>query len=108
MAYMGTSVAAGTASALVIATGMNTEIGHIAGMLERQEIQQTPLQRRLSQLGKTLLYVVLGVVSVMFAAQMVRGGHLVDAFLLAVSLAVAAVPEGLSAVVTVALALGLQ
>lgn len=108
MAYMGTSVAAGTASALVIATGMNTEIGHIAGMLERHEIEQTPLQRRLSELGKTLLYVVLGIVGVMFAAQIARGGRLVDAFLLAVSLAVAAVPEGLSAVVTVALALGLQ
>ena len=108
MAYMGTSVSAGTASALVIATGMNTEIGHIAGMLEQQEIEQTPLQRRLSQLGKTLLYVVLGIVGVMFVAQLTRGGRLVDAFLLAVSLAVAAVPEGLSAVVTVALALGLQ
>lgn len=108
MAYMGTSVASGTASALVIAIGMNTEIGHIAGMLERQEIEQTPLQRRLSELGKTLLYVVLGIVSVMFTAQLARGGRLVDAFLLAVSLAVAAVPEGLSAVVTVALALGLQ
>ena len=108
MAYMGTSVAAGTASAVVVATGMSTEIGQIAGMLERQEIEPTPLQLRLSQLGKTLLYVVLGIVGIMFAAQMARGGRLVDAFLLAVSLAVAAVPEGLSAVVTVALALGLQ
>jgi Ca2+-transporting ATPase len=108
MAYMGTSVAAGTASALVVATGMETEIGHIAGMLERQDIEQTPLQERLSQLGKILLYVVLGIVGVMFAAQMARGVRLADAFLLAVSLAVAAVPEGLSAVVTVALALGLQ
>ncbi|AFL87427.1 cation transport ATPase [Terriglobus roseus DSM 18391] len=108
MAYMGTSVAAGTASALVVATGMSTEIGKIAGMLERHEIEPTPLQVRLSQLGRTLLYVVVGIVAVMFVAQVARGGRLVDAFLLAVSLAVAAVPEGLSAVVTVALALGLQ
>jgi len=108
MAYMGTSVAAGSASAIVVATAMNTEIGHIAGMLQRQEVEQTPLQRRLTQLGKTLLYVVLGIVVVMFVAQLLRCGRLIDAFLLAVSLAVAAVPEGLSAVVTVALALGLQ
>jgi Ca2+-transporting ATPase len=108
MAYMGTSVAAGTASALVVATGMSTEIGQIAAMLERQKIEPTPLQIRLSQLGKSILYVVLCIVGIMFVAQMQRGGRLVDAFLLAVSLAVAAVPEGLSAVVTVALALGLQ
>jgi len=108
MAYMGTSVAAGTASALVVATGMNTEIGKIAGMLKGQNIEPTSLQLRLSQLGKTLLYIVLGVVAVMFVAQIAQGGRLADAFLLAVSLAVAAVPEGLSAVITVALALGLQ
>ena len=108
MGYMGTSVAAGTAGAIVVSTGMKTEIGQIAHMLERQEIEPTPLQSRLTQLGRMLLYVVLGIVGVMFAAQMARGGRLFDAFLLAVSLAVAAVPEGLSAVVTVALALGLQ
>lgn len=108
MAYMGTSVTAGTASALVVSTGMSTEIGQIAGMLKRQNIEPTSLQLRLSQLGKTLLYIVLGIVAAMFVAQMARGGRLVDAFLLAVSLAVAAVPEGLSAVITVALALGLQ
>ena len=108
MGYMGTSVAAGTAGAIVVATGMKTEIGKIAHMLEDQKIEPTPLQLRLTQLGRMLLYVVLGIVGVMFAAQMARGGRLFDAFLLAVSLAVAAVPEGLSAVVTVALALGLQ
>jgi Ca2+-transporting ATPase len=108
MAYMGTAVAAGTASAVVVATGMDTEIGHIAGMLRRQEPEATPLQKRLSELGRVLVYVVLAVVAVMFIVEVVRGGRMVDAFLLSVSLAVAAVPEGLSAVVTVALALGLQ
>jgi Ca2+-transporting ATPase len=108
MAYMGTAVAGGTAAAVVVATGMNTEIGHIAGMLQRQEVESTPLQKKLAELGRVLVYVVLGIVAVMFAVQVLRGGKLVDAFLLSVSLAVAAVPEGLSAVVTVALALGLQ
>jgi P-type Ca2+ transporter type 2C len=108
MAYMGTTVVAGTTSGVVVATGMNTEIGRIAGMLHRQGTEQTPLQRRLTELGRTLVYVVLGIVAIMFVLQVLRGGKLVDAFLLSVSLAVAAVPEGLSAVVTVALALGLQ
>lgn len=108
MAYMGTTVAAGTASGVVVATGMNTEIGRIAGMLQHQPIEQTPLQRRLAELGRILLYVVLAIVLMMFLVQMLRGEKLVESLLLSVSLAVAAVPEGLSAVVTVALALGLQ
>ena len=108
MAYMGTTVVAGNASAVVVATGMDTEIGHIAGMLQRQELELTPLQRRLAELGKTLLYIVLGIALAMLVLQVLRGGKLTEAFLLAVSLAVAAIPEGLSAVVTVALALGLQ
>jgi Ca2+-transporting ATPase len=108
MAYMGTTAAAGTAAAVVVATGMNTEIGLIAGLLQRQGIEQTPLQRRLAELGRMLLFVVLGIVVLMFAVQVARGGAFVGALLLSVSLAVAAVPEGLSAVVTVALALGLQ
>ncbi|MEO6029457.1 MAG: cation-translocating P-type ATPase [Candidatus Binatia bacterium] len=108
MAYMGTAAAAGTASAVVVATGMTTEIGRIAGMLQQQQPELTPLQRRLAELGKTLVYLVLAIVAVMFLVQVLRGGRIVEAFLLSVSLAVAAVPEGLSAVVTVALALGLQ
>jgi len=108
MAYMGTSATAGKASAVVVATGMATELGRIAGMLAESEPEPTPLQRRLSQLGKTLLLVVLGVVAVIFGLQVLRGGRVVDVFLLSVSLAVAAVPEGLPAVVTIALALGLQ
>jgi Ca2+-transporting ATPase len=108
MAFMSTSVAAGKGGAIVVATGMNTEIGHIAGMLQRQGIEPTSLQQRLTELGRTLLYVVLAIVAIMFVLQVVRGGRVVDALLLSVSLAVAAVPEGLSAVVTVVLALGLQ
>jgi Ca2+-transporting ATPase len=108
MAYMGTTVSAGTAAGVVVATGMSTEIGQIAGMLQQQSVEQTPLQRRLAELGKTLVFIVLVVVAVIFVAQVLREGQLVEAFLLSVSLAVAAVPEGLSAVVTVALALGLQ
>ncbi|MEX2121480.1 MAG: cation-translocating P-type ATPase [Pirellulales bacterium] len=108
MAYMGTAVSAGTAGAVVVATGMETEIGRIAGMLQRQQPESTPLQRRLAELGRTLVYVVLSVVAVIFVLQLLRGGKVLDALLLSVSLAVAAVPEGLAAVVTVALALGLQ
>lgn len=69
MAYMGTAVAAGTAGAIVVATGMDTEIGRIAGMLQRARPELTPLQRKLAELGRTLLYVVLGIVLVMFVSR---------------------------------------
>jgi Ca2+-transporting ATPase len=108
MAYMGTTVVRGTARAVVTATGMRTQIGHIAALLERQKAESTPLQQRLTELGRTLLLVVLGIVAVIFVLQLLRGGKLLDVFLTSVSLAVAAVPEGLPAVVTIALALGLQ
>jgi P-type Ca2+ transporter type 2C len=108
MAYMGTVVAAGKARAVVVATGMATELGRIAGLLRRAGPEPTPLQRRLAELGKVLVAVCLAAVAVIFALQVARGDRLVEAFLRAVSLAVAAVPEGLPAVVTLALALGLQ
>lgn len=108
MAYMGTIAAAGKAQAVVVAIGMATELGQIAGMLQRHEVEATPLQRRLAELGRILAVICLGIVGLIFALQIARGGSVVEAFLLAVSLAVAAVPEGLPAVVTVALALGLQ
>jgi Ca2+-transporting ATPase len=108
MAYMGTTIAAGTADAIVVATGMNSEMGRIAGLLAAQQPESTPLQLRLAELGRTLLFVVLGIVGLIFVVNVLRGGALADAFLLSVSLAVAAVPEGMTAVVTVALALGLQ
>jgi P-type Ca2+ transporter type 2C len=108
MVYMGTVTAAGKASAVVVATGMSTELGHIARMLERSPPEQTPLQRRLAELGKVLVLVCLAIVAIIFAMQLARGGRLLETLLTAVSLAVAAVPEGLPAVVTLTLALGLQ
>ncbi len=108
MAYMGTIAASGKARAVVVATGMQTELGSIAGMLQRQEPEPTPLQRRLAELGRILIVVCLAIVAVIFVLQILREGNFVEAFLMSVSLAVAAVPEGLPAVVTIALALGLQ
>jgi Ca2+-transporting ATPase len=108
MAYMGTIAAAGKGRAVVVATGMATELGHIARMLGHHAPEPTPLQRRLASLGRVLIVVCLAIVGVIFLLQVLRSGAFVDAFLTSVSLAVAAVPEGLPAVVTVALALGLQ
>ncbi len=108
MVYAGTVVAAGRGRAVVIATGMQTELGQIAGMIERVEPEPTPLERRLSELGRLLVILILAVIAVVFVLRMLRGGDLLEVFLLSVSLAVAAVPEGLPAVITVALALGLQ
>ena len=108
MVYMGTVTAAGKASAVIVATGMNTELGHIAGLLQRSEPEPTPLQRRLAELGKVLVAVCLVIVVVIFALQVARGGKFLETLLISVSLAVAAVPEGLPAVVTLTLALGLQ
>lgn len=108
MVFSGTVVAAGKASAVVVATGMGTELGRIAGMLQRYDPEPTPLQRRLAELGRVLGLVCLVVVAVVFAVELAGGGRLLDVFLLSVSLAVAAVPEGLPAIVTVSLALGLQ
>jgi Ca2+-transporting ATPase len=108
MVYLGTVVAAGKASAVVVATGMDTELGRIAGMLQRHEPEPTPLQRRLAELGRVLVVVCLVIVGIIFGLELWRGGALLEVFLLSVSLAVAAVPEGLPAVVTMALALGLQ
>ena len=108
MVYMGTVAATGKASAIVVATGMNTELGHIAGMLQQAELTPTPLQRRLAELGKVLVLVCLAIVVIIFALQLARGGKILETLLISVSLAVAAVPEGLPAVVTLTLALGLQ
>lgn len=108
MLYMGTIAANGKALAVVVSTGMQTELGKIAGLLQTHSPEPTPLQRRLEELGRILIVICLVIVVAIFALQVLRDGHLVEAFMLSVSLAVAAVPEGLPAVVTVALALGLQ
>ncbi|MEQ1801880.1 MAG: cation-translocating P-type ATPase [Gammaproteobacteria bacterium] len=106
--FLGTSVAAGSARALVVATGMGTEIGHIATLLATATNDATPLQRRLDQVARRLLWACLAIVAVVFGLGLLRGSPPFDLFLGAVSLAVAAIPEGLPAVVTVALALGVQ
>jgi Ca2+-transporting ATPase len=108
MVYAGTTIAVGTGSAVVVATGMRTQIGRIAGLLEREHPQSTPLEQRLGELGRSLMIGCLVLVVVIFALQIARGGDWLTVFLLAVSLAVAAVPEGLPAVVTMSLALGLS
>jgi Ca2+-transporting ATPase len=108
MVYTGTVVASGKGTAVVTATGMSTELGSIAALLGQTPSEPTPLQRRLSELGRILVVVCLALVAVIFGLQYWRGGQLMETLLVAVSLAVAAVPEGLPAVVTISLAIGLQ
>jgi Ca2+-transporting ATPase len=109
MVFLGTAVASGTGRAVAVATGMQTEVGHIAALLEERESREpTPLQRQLDRVGRRLLWACLVIVALVFLAGLWRGLPPFDMFLAAVSLAVAAVPEGLPAVVTLALALGVQ
>jgi Ca2+-transporting ATPase len=108
MAYLGTSVTAGRGIAVITATGMQTELGHVAAMIQTVKREPTPLQRRLQHLGKFLVGGALLLVGVIFALGLLRGENLKLMFLTAVSIGVAAVPEGLPAVVTVALTLGAQ
>jgi P-type Ca2+ transporter type 2C len=106
--FMGTSVATGTAVAEVVATGMKTELGRIAHLLETAEDTATPLQRRLASVSRVLLVICLAIVVVVAVAGWMRGWPALDVLLSSVSLAVAAVPEGLPAIVTIALAIGVQ
>ena len=106
MAYMGTFITAGRGEAIVTETGMRTEFGRIAGMIHGVEREPTPLQRRLGQLGKGLAAAALFIVTLIFILGWLRGEALKLLFLTAVSIGVAAVPEGLPAVVTIALTLG--
>ena len=108
MAFMGTTVTYGRGVAVVVKTGMRTELGHIADMLQTIGEEKTPLQQRMAELGKWLAIGALIICAIVFAAGVWRGGEITEMFLTAVSLAVAAVPEGLPAVVTIALALGAQ
>ncbi len=108
MVYMGTSIVVGKCRALVAETGMNTELGRIAGMIQSVSRETTPLQKRLEQFGKFIVYACFGLVALIFGLELLRGGNLLDMFITSVSLAVAAIPEGLPAVVTIALALGVQ
>ncbi len=108
MCFMSTVLANGQGRGIVIATGMQTEIGRIATMLQTYEREPTPLQRQLARLGRVLVIVCLFLVGIIFLLGMWHGNSLFEALLSSVSLAVAAVPEGLPAVVTTSLALGLQ
>ncbi len=106
MAYKGTVVARGRGTGLCIATGMETELGRIARLLSAAEASLTPLQLRLKTFGQRLSLIVLAICALVFAAGLVRGEDMVLMLLTAISLAVAAIPEALPAVVTIALALG--
>ena len=111
MVYMGSTVVYGRGSAVITGTGMNTEMGKIADALAQAEDGQTPLQRKLSQLSKILTWIVLGICIIVFGVQLFRAGSvhfdiILNSFMIAVSLAVAAIPEGLAAVVTVVLSIG--
>lgn len=106
MIYMGTVVTYGRGTALVTATGMQTELGSIAEMMQTAGQEDTPLQKRLDQLGKGLAVAAAFLVAIVFVLGWLRGEELKELFLTSISLAVAAIPEGLPAVVTIALALG--
>ena len=111
MCYMGSTVVYGRGKAVITETGMDTEMGKIAGALAAATDEQTPLQRKLDQLGKTLSWLVLGICVFIFAFNLIMKGNysingILETFMVAVSLAVAAIPEGLATVVTVVLSIG--
>jgi Ca2+-transporting ATPase len=108
MAYAGTSVTYGRGSGVVCLTGMDTEIGKIAGALDAAKENQTPLQRRMDALSRVLSIAVLAVAAVIFAVGLISGRTVLDMFMVAISLAVAAIPEGLATVVTLQLTMGVQ
>jgi P-type Ca2+ transporter type 2C len=108
MVFSGTVVVAGKATAVVTATSHKTELGKIAKEIEAIKVGETPLQKKLKEIGKWLTIIVLGICALIFVVGTLRGLGLADMFLMAISLAVAAIPEGLPAVVTITLALGLR
>ncbi|WP_088534384.1 cation-translocating P-type ATPase [Geobacter sp. DSM 9736] len=108
MAYMGTVVTRGRATALVTSTGMQTELGKIAGLMQQKPPEQTPLQHRLDRLGKNLAVIGIAIAVLISALGLARGDTVHHMLLTAVSIAVAIIPEGLPAVVTITLALGAQ
>ena len=108
MVYSGCSITYGTAIAVVTATGMDTEMGKIANMLDNEEDGQTPLQQKLTQLGKYLGIVALAACAIIFVVGLINGIPVLEIFMTAVSLAVSAIPEGLPAIVTIVLSIGVQ
>lgn len=111
MMYMGSTVVYGRGKAVITGTGMDTEMGKIADALTKAEDNQTPLQKKLAQLSKTLSFLVIGICIFIFAFSLFKEGNfsgeiMLDTFMVAVSLAVAAIPEGLATVVTIVLSIG--
>lgn len=108
MVFSGCSITYGTATAVVTGIGMHTEMGKIAGLLEGESETQTPLQKKLAQLGKYLGIVALIACAIIFVVGLLNGINVLEIFMTAVSLAVSAIPEGLPAIVTIVLAIGVQ
>jgi Ca2+-transporting ATPase len=108
MVYMGTAITYGRGEALIVHTGMETQLGHIAEMIQGVESEKTPLQKRMAQLGRSLAIAAVAIVGVVFVVGLIQGVDPLEMFFTGIALAVAAVPEGLPAVVTIALALGAQ
>lgn len=108
MVYMGSMITNGTGKAVVVSTGMETEMGKIADMIVTTEVQETPLQKRLEKLGEVMVTVCLAICAVVSLLGVLRGEPVIQMLLGGISLAVAAVPEGLPAVVTIALAIGVR
>lgn len=108
MAFMSTLATYGRGVGVVVGTGMNTEIGKIAKMIDQEENDETPLQKKLSELGKILGFLAVGICILIFIISFFQGRDLLEMFLTSISLAVAAIPEGLPAIVAIVLALGVQ
>ena len=108
MVFSGCSITYGTATAVVTATGMDTEMGKIANLLDSEEDGQTPLQKKLAQLGKYLGVLAIAACAIIFVVGMANGIPAMEIFMTAVSLAVSAIPEGLPAIVTIVLSIGVQ
>ena len=108
MVFTGCSITYGTATAVVTATGMNTEMGKIAELLEGEDANTTPLQRKLAQLGKYLGFMALGACAIIFIVGLLNEIPVLEIFMTSVSLAVSAIPEGLPAIVTIVLSIGVQ
>ena len=108
MVFSGCSITYGTALAVVTATGMNTEMGKIANLLDNEEDAQTPLQKKLAELGKYLGILALIACAIIFVVGLLNGIPTLEIFMTAVSLAVSAIPEGLPAIVTIVLSIGVQ
>ncbi|NLD22715.1 MAG: HAD-IC family P-type ATPase, partial [Bacteroidales bacterium] len=108
MAFSTSVVTYGRGKGVIVGTGMNTEVGKIAHMLQSTDATETPMSKRLEQLGKTLGYIALIICALIFGIGMLYGNNWLDMFMMAVSLAVAAIPEGLQIVATIVLAIGVQ